>query len=62
MISEVDIRDWDPQIEVENIVENDDGSATCQIRANNHGFRLLVELGFKSMLMQALDKREKEFE
>lgn len=59
MISEVDIRDWDPQISVENIVENDDGSATCQIHANAHGFQLLVQLGFNQMLREAMKLREK---
>lgn len=59
MISEVDLKDWDPQIQVTEIIENEDGSADCRLHANNHGMRLLIQMGFNAILRQALPKEEK---
>lgn len=57
MISEIDIEDMGPpQIRLDNIKENEDGSADCILHMNPAGTRLLIEWGFTALLKKALDE------
>ena len=57
MISEIDIEDMGPpQIEMIKLKENEDGSATCELKANPAGTRLLIEWGFNAMLLKVLNE------
>lgn len=55
MISEVDIEDMRPVIEVKHVEENEDGSAQCQISCNPAGMLLLLNFGFNALLRKGLD-------
>lgn len=57
MISEIDIEDMGPpQIVVETIKENEDGSANCTIHMNPAGTHLLIALGFTALIRKAVDE------
>jgi hypothetical protein len=56
MISEIDIKDWEPQIEVVTIKENDDGSADCTINMNPAALKFLINFAFVSSLEDALKR------
>ena len=50
-----------PLIVVNEIKENEDGSATASIDTSPEGTRLLVELGLISLLEKAIDKENTEY-
>ena len=54
MISEVDIQDWEPRMEVTCIKENEDGSADCELHINSAALKYLVNFAFVSCLKDAL--------
>ena len=55
MISEKDIEDMGPpQIELEAVKENPDGSMVCSLKMNAAGTRFLIEAGFNSLLLKSL--------
>jgi hypothetical protein len=63
MISGIDIEDMGPpQIQVEAVDENEDGSMNCLIHMNAAGTKLLIEMGFTSMLMKAVEQLVKNHE
>lgn len=60
MISQIDIDDMGPpQLEVEEVCEQEDGSTVCTIVVNAAGAKMLFELGFNSLLMKTLNKINK---
>ena len=48
-------------IEVENIIEHDDGSATVVINTTKEATRFLVDLGFRTLLERALDAEDNTY-
>lgn len=58
MISEVDIRDWEPSIEVVSITEREDGSADCELKVNAPAMKMLMGMGFSSLLKNAIQHYE----
>ena len=50
-----------PLIVVNEIKENEDGSATAVIDTSAEGTRFLVELGLISLLEKAIDEENKEY-
>ena len=50
-----------PLIVVNEIKENEDGSATAVIDTSAEGTRFLVELGLISLLEKAIDKENTEY-
>jgi hypothetical protein len=44
------------QIELEEMKENDDGSATCTLKLDQEGVRYLINLGFVHMLKKVVDE------
>lgn len=60
MISEKDIEDMGPpQIELEAVKENPDGSMVCFLNVNAAGASLLMELGFNSLLLKGMQQFKK---
>lgn len=60
MISEKDIEDMGPpQIELEAVKENPDGSMICSLNVNAAGASLLMELGFNALLLKSMQHFEK---
>lgn len=56
MISEIDINDWEPRIEVETVKENEDGSADVMLHMNPAALKYLINFAFVSTLKAALDQ------
>jgi len=54
MISEVDMEDMKPEIEVVCIKENEDGSADCVINLNTAAMKYLLNFAFVSTLKTAI--------
>lgn len=50
-----------PLITVNEIKENEDGSATAVIDTSPEGTRFLVEMGLVSLLEKAIDKENTEY-
>lgn len=59
MISEVDIKDWEPQIELMAVKENEDGSADCELKLNAPALKFLINFAFVNVLKKALDDGKK---
>jgi hypothetical protein len=61
MISKIDIDDMGPpQIEVEEVCEQEDGTMLCTISLNAAGSSLLMEMGFNSLLVNYINKMKKD--
>jgi len=60
MISEVDIKDMQPEIEVVVVKENEDGSADCTINLNAPALKFLLNFAFVATLKEAI-KQGKEY-
>ena len=56
MISEVDINDMQPEIEVTMVKENEDGSADCTLNLNPPALRYLLNFAFVSTLKAAISE------
>jgi phage baseplate assembly protein W len=56
MISEVDIEDWEPRIELLNLKENEDGSADCELKLSPVALKYLVNFAFVTALKRTLDE------
>lgn len=54
MISEVDMEDMKPEIEVVCVKENDDGSADCILNMNPAAIKYLLNFAFVSTLKTAI--------
>ncbi len=54
MISEVDINDWEPRMEVTMVKENEDGSADCSLKLNPPALRYLLNFAFVTTLKNAI--------
>jgi hypothetical protein len=55
MISEIDIQDWEPRMEVTCIKENEDGSTDCELHLNPAALKFLINFAFVTTLKSALD-------
>ena len=44
------------KIQVENVIENEDGSATVMINFDAEALQMLIERGFKSLLEEAMNR------
>ena len=56
MISEVDMEDMKPEIEVVCVKENDDGSADCILNMNPAAIKYLLNFAFVSTLKTAISE------
>lgn len=56
MISEVDIQDWEPRIELVTIKENEDGSADCELHLNPAALKYLINFAFVTSLKASLEE------
>lgn len=56
MISEIDIKDMQPVIEVVEVKENEDGTADCELRLNHPAVKFLLNFAFVSVLKNALEE------
>ena len=48
------------KIQVEEIIEHEDGSATVMINCDAESLQMLIERGFKSLLKEAMNEEPKE--
>ena len=49
------------KIEVSNFIEQEDGSAICNLKMDNEAKEFLINQGFIKILTEGLDKFELEF-
>ena len=48
------------ELEVIELVENEDGSATVHLEVDDEGKKLLLQLGFEKLLTDVINNYEKE--
>jgi hypothetical protein len=54
MISDVDIDDWDKDIQVRYINDNPDGSADVVLHLSHRGVAAMIQVGFLAILKERI--------